>query len=113
MMHTKFLMMLLRLFSSCNPMLRIPGKIISDKTGESIEGATIELLYMFSQLNHNSAHNDYPVVLSDKNGNFSAASRIAKIKLDLSKYQIRIFKSGYDILQAPLMIKGRPGICLD
>ena len=92
-MKTTILITLLRLFSSCPGILKISGKIISDKTENPIEGARIELLDI-----HQVVHPDSSF-LSDKNGNFTARSIMRKMIFGLPKYRMRITKSGYHILE--------------
>ncbi len=97
-------MTLLRLFSSCNPLLKITGKIISDKTELPIEGAEIEFL-------DNSPATKYKIYtknctspfLTNKDGYFTAITRLRIIKLNLSKYQIRITKIGYQSLETSII----------
>jgi len=99
-MKTKIAIFLLRLFSSCRPLLEISGKIVSDKTENPVEGATVELIEISSNSRLISSKSvGASRFLSDKNGNFIMSSRMMKIKIDLSNYQIRITKTGYQILQ--------------
>jgi hypothetical protein len=67
-MKTTILITVLRLFSSCPGILKISGKIVSDKTETPIEGAKIEVLDVHPVVNFDSPF------LSDKNGNFNASS---------------------------------------
>ena len=107
-MKTKIAIFFLRFFSSCRPLLEISGKIVSDRTEKPIEGATIELIEISSNSRLISSNNIYAArFLSDKNGDFIASSRMMKIKLDLSNYQIRITKTGYQILQSAVTRKDK------
>ncbi len=100
-MKTTILITVLRLFSSCPGILKITGKIVSDKTETPIEGAKIELLDF-----HQVVHLDSSF-LSDKNGNFTASSSMRRMIFGLPKYRIRITKSGYQILETLINLKGK------
>ena len=102
-MKTTILITLLRLFSSCPGILKISGKIVSDKTETPIEGAKIELLDIHPVVNFDSPF------LSDKNGNFNASSSMRRMIFGLPKYRIRITKSGYQILEIIINLKGKNG----
>jgi hypothetical protein len=102
-MITTILITVLRLFSSCPGILKISGKIVSDNTETPIEGAKIELLDI-----HQAVHLDSSF-LSDKNGNFTASSVMRRMIFGLPKYRIRITKSGYQILEIIINLKGKNG----
>jgi hypothetical protein len=100
---TRILITLLRLFSSCPGMLRISGKIVSDKTGSPIEGAKIELLDIDQVVNFDSSFH------SDENGNFTASSTMRRMIFGLPKYRIKITKNGYQILETIINLKDKNG----
>ena len=104
-------MTLLRLFSSCNPLLKITGKIISDKTELPIEGAEIEFLDNSSSPVNKLYTKNYTLpFFTNKDGYFTAITRLNKIKLDLSKYQIRITKIGYQSLETSIISEKKNGM---
>ena len=100
-MKTNILITVLRLFSSCPGILKISGKIVSDITDTPIEGAKIELLDINQVVHFDSSF------LSDKNGNFTASSSMRRMIFGLPKYRIRIIKSGYQILEIKINLKGK------
>ena len=102
-MKTTILIIILRLFSSCPGILKISGKIVPDKTETPIEGAKIELLDIDQFVHLDSSF------LSDKNGNFTASSIMRRMIFGLPKYQIRITKTGYQILEIIINLKGKNG----
>ncbi len=93
------LITILRLFSSCPGILKISGKIVSDKTDIPIEAANIELFDIDQKVHQNSS------VLSDKNGRFTATSIMRKMIFGFPKYQMKITKSGYHILEISINLK--------
>ena len=97
-MKTTILITVLRLFSSCPGILKISGKIVSDKTEAPIEAAKID---QFVHLDSS--------FLSAKNGNFTASSIMRRMIFGLPKYQIRITKTGYQILEITINLKGKNG----
>ena len=102
-MKTTILITVLRLFSSCPGILKISGKIVSDKTKTPIEAAKIELLDIDQFVHLDSSF------LSDKNGNFTTSSILRRMIFGLPKYQIRITKTGYQILEIIINLKGKNG----
>lgn len=98
-MKTSILITVLRLFSSCPGILKISGKIISDKTETPIEGARIELLDI-----HQVVHLDSSF-LSNKNGDFTTKSIMRRMIFGLPKYRIRVTKSGFQILEIMIDLK--------
>ena len=109
-MKTTILITVIRLFSSCPGILKISGKIVSDKTETPIEGAKIELLDIPPAVHFDSSRNVYDSsFLSDKNGNFTASSIMRRMIFGLPKYRIRITKSGYQILEIKINLKGKNG----
>ena len=102
-MKTTILITILRLFSSCPGILKISGKIVSDKTETPIEAAKIELLDIDQVVHLDSSF------WSDKNGNFTASSIMRRTIFGLPKYQIRITKTGYQILEIIINLKGKNG----
>lgn len=107
-MKTEILITLIRLFTSCPGIIKISGKIVSDKTDTPIEGAKIELFDITLPVHFDSSGNvNDPSFLSDKNGNFTASSRMRKMIFGLPKYRIRITKSGYQILEIKINLKGK------
>ena len=109
-MKTGILITVIRLFSSCPGIFKISGKIVSDKTDTPIEGAKIELFDIAPSVHFDSSGNVYaPSFLSDRNGNFTASSRMRRMIFGLPKYRIRITKSGYRILEIKINLQGRTG----
>ena len=109
-MKTEILITVIRLFSSCPGIFKISGKIVSDKTDTPIEGAKIELFDIAPSVHFDSSGNVYaPSFLSDKNGNFTASSRMRRMIFGLPKYRIRITKSGYRIFEIKINLKGKNG----
>lgn len=107
-MKTGILIIVIRLFSSCPGIFKISGKIVSDKTDTPIEGAKIELFDIPPSVHFDSSGNVYaPSFLSDKNGNFTASSIMRRMIIGLPKYQIRITKSGYHILENKISPKDK------
>ncbi len=106
-MGTQILITLLRLFSSCPGIFKLSGKIISDKTDNPIEGAKIEL-FDIRALDRASAKNIYDQYsMSDNNGNFTASSIMRRMIFGLPKYQIRITKSGYQIVEIKINLNSK------
>ena len=107
-MKTEILITVIRLFSSCPGIFKMSGKIISDKTDTPIEGAKIELFDIPASVDLDSSRNIYDQsFLSDKNGNFTASSIMKRMIFGLPKYRIRITKSGYQILEIKIDLKGK------
>ena len=107
-MKTEILITVIRLFSSCPGIFKISGKIVSDKTDTPIEGAKIELFDIPPTVHFDSSTNVYDSsFLSDKNGNFTASSTMRRMIFGLPKYRIRITKSGYQILEIKINLKGK------
>lgn len=106
-MGKQILITLLRLFSSCPGILKLSGKIISDKTDNPIEGAKIEL-FDIRGVDLALARNvrDQPS-LSDTNGNFTSRTVMRRMIFGLPKYQIRITKSGYQIFEIKINLKNK------
>ncbi len=95
------LITILRLFSSCPGIFKISGKIVSDKTETPIEAAKIELLDIQQVVQPDS------FFLSDKDGKFTASLIMRKMIFGLPKYQIRITKTGYQILEVIINLKDK------
>ena len=107
-MGKQILITLLRLFSSCPGIFKLSGKIISDKTGNPIEGAKIELFDIRASVDPALAKNVYDQsYLSDTNGNFTARSIMRRMIFGLPKYQIRISKSGYQIFEIKINLNNK------
>ena len=107
-MKTTILILTIILFSSCEGVIRISGKIISDKTETPVEGAKIELLDIPPAIHFDSLRNAYDSsFLSDKNGNFTASSRIMGMIFGPPKYRIRITKNGYQAIEIKINPKDK------
>jgi len=99
-MSKTILLTLLRLFSSCPGIFKFSGKIVSDKTETSIEGAKIELLDIPPHIHFGLSKNVYnSSSLSDKKGSFTKSSIMKKMTFGLPRYRIRIIKSGYQNIE--------------
>ena len=107
-MRTRILLTLLRLFSSCPGIFKISGRIISDKTDTPIEGAKIELFEIPPSVDLDSSRNvPTQSFLSDQNGSFTASSIMRRMIFGLPKYQIRITKTGYQILEIKINLQNK------
>jgi hypothetical protein len=85
------------------------GKIISGKTDQPIEGATIELFDIFiAEQNATATNFNNLPFLSDKDGRFKATSVMRKMIFGLPKYKMRIIKTGYETLEIDISLKDKP-----
>ncbi len=106
-MKLSSLLIILALFTSCEGIIRLSGKVISSDSAKEIEGAKIELLDLPPILRFDSTTNSYKdsVFISDNNGLFTVQSRMVGMVYGMPKYRIRVTKEGYQTLELKITKK--------
>lgn len=86
------------LFTSCEGIIQLSGKLVSEDTGKEIENARIELLDVPPILHFDSTTNTFKdsIFTSNEKGLFSVHSRMVGMIFGPPKFRIRITKDGYE-----------------